>query len=218
MRDFQLQVLQDGPFAGQQQLVVANAGQLAAEADRHASLQAELPFLELAAGQHAEGGRAGLIEVVLPFWLIKLVAQAEPAIAADGIETRQQEVAGGDQFQLATLDFPLLLADFHAARQRFAVDAGPIECHAGGRRLVGRANQPAVGHRQTHDVPQAIFGAEHIGERLFDLGAEQEVLRAGLGFAVGAAAAASRCGYRAAVFFQVSSALSRPILRASRSR
>ena len=39
----------------------------------------------------------------------QLVAQAEPAIAADGVEPRQQQVAGGDQLQLAPLDFPLLL-------------------------------------------------------------------------------------------------------------
>ena len=118
----------------------------------------------------------------------QLVAQAEPAVAADGIETRQQEVACGDQFQLATFDFPLLATDFHAARERFAMDAGPIERHAGGRRFVRRANQLTVGHRQTHDVPQTIFVFEHIGERLLHLRAEQEVLRPGLGLAVGTAA------------------------------
>ena len=169
--------------------MVPNAGQLAAEADRHRRLQARVAIPGIRRSSSTPNADEPCCVEIAMVLVDQLVAQAEPAIAADGIETRQQEVAGGDQFQLATLDFPLLPADFHAARERFAVDAGPIERHAGRRRLVARANQPAVRHRQTHDVPQPVFVAEHFGERLLHLRAEQEVLRAGLGFAVGAAAA-----------------------------
>src|SRR5436190_11274615 len=107
---------------------MTNAGKFAAETDRNVHLQAELPFLEFAAVEHSEGGRARNIEVTMVL-VDQFVAQAEPAVTADCVESRQQEVACRNQLEFAPFDFPLLATDFHAARERFAMDAGPIECN-----------------------------------------------------------------------------------------
>src|SRR6187401_894189 len=107
--------------------MMPHAGELAAEADRNRGLQAQLPVLEFAARHHTER-RGALLREVAVILVDELVAQPEPAIAANRINTRQQEVAGGNQFKFTSLDLPLFAADFHPSGQRFTMNATPIEC------------------------------------------------------------------------------------------
>ena len=65
MRDFKLQVLQQGTFASDQQLMVPHAGEFTPEADRNRRLQPKLPFLEFAAREHAERRGALFSEVAM---------------------------------------------------------------------------------------------------------------------------------------------------------
>ena len=47
-----------------------------------------------------------------------------------------------------------------APAQAFGLQVVPVEIQARRRRLVGRAYQPAVRGRETHQIAQAILGAE----------------------------------------------------------
>ncbi len=104
---------------------------------------------------------------------------------APTIQPRQQQVLRGDQFHFALLDAPLLLTQFDRAAHRFGVNFAPIEQHVGIGRLVGGANQPAIGGGQAHHITQAVFGSVNIRQPGFQRRSEQEVLFARLSFAIG---------------------------------
>src|SRR5262249_14502402 len=118
----------------------------------------------------------------------QLVAEALPTVETCGVQTWQEQVASGDQFQLALLDEPFLLADFDAASESFAMNAGPVEGNPSRGGLVRGPDQAAIGHGNSHQVAQAIFSTIELSEGRFDLRAEQEVLRSRFGFAIGATA------------------------------
>ena len=106
----------------------------------------------------------------------------------DGVQSRQEVVLGGDQFQFALLDPPPLAAKLDAAAEGLGVDLRPVERHLGGGRLVGRPDQPPVGRRQAHDVAETGLGFVEALQGRLDGAAEEEVLFAGLGLLVGLAA------------------------------
>ena len=194
VRCLEFLVLQSGPLAGQLQLVVPDRGEFAAEAERHQELSARLPFLKLSAEQRGVGigapQRIGIVRLVRVVVLVdEFLPHAEETPAAHEVEPGQDHVLGRRQLQLLLLDHPLLLAKLGRPRQGLDQGLLPIERDAGGGRLVRRPDQSAVAGRDTHHVTKPVFAAVDVGERLFDLAAEEEILLAGLGLLVGLTAA-----------------------------
>ncbi len=186
MRHFQFGFLQPGAFTGQQQLGVAHARHFATEPQRHRELDTDEPIGEFAAGQRLIAVRAALAEVAAAAVRFdQLFAQPDPLIVGHQVQSRQEEVLRGNQFQLAALDQPAVLAQFAAAGDGFAQRLGPVERHLGGGRLIDRPNQPAVAGRQPHQISKFRLGLVEPGQRPFHGGAEDEVLVARLGLFVG---------------------------------
>src|SRR5690606_29538471 len=117
VRDFELEVLQQGPLTGEQQLGVAYRVHLPAEAQGHGKLQAKFPFLVVARRQVLEGTRP-FSEQRSAVVADQVVTRTEPAVASHRVETGEEVVASGDEFEFATLDHPLLATDLHPPGER----------------------------------------------------------------------------------------------------
>ena len=194
VRHFHLLVLEAGAFTGELELIVADGGELAAEADRHEELCPGLPFLEPPAGERRVG--VGAVERVETFGVVgavvlidELLTHAEEPVVAVHVEPREKEVLRGDELEFLLLDHPLLPAELRRPGERFDERLLPIEGDAGGRRLVGGADEPAVGGREPHHVAEPVLAAVDVGEGVLDVAAEEEILLARLSFLVGLAAA-----------------------------
>ena len=87
------------------------------------------------------------------------------------------------------LTLPSLAAEIDVSGHGFALRLAPVEGDLGGHGLLGRPDQPPVGRRQAHHVTQLRLRGVHVAQPQFDLGAELEVLHAGLGFLFRLAAA-----------------------------
>src|SRR4051812_21089866 len=86
VRDGQLLILQAGPLASELELLVADFRELLAEAERHAQLEAELPFLILAIQQRGVGVASLEGEYAAAMGIDQRVARAKEAIEAHGIQ------------------------------------------------------------------------------------------------------------------------------------
>ena len=162
----------------------------AAETDRHLELQADLPFLEIAARQRLISVGAGRREIArLAARGEQVVAQPAPAIEGVDVQLRQEEVLRGDEFQFAAFHAPLDPPQFHVSHQGFAGNFVPVERHLGRGRLVDGTNQAPVGRRQCPSgsavsLPLRTSDAQ----RLLGGAAEEVVLLVGLGLGAGFAA------------------------------
>ena len=194
------------------QFGVADRGGALAEADRDVQLDADLPFLEVAAHQI----HVGIVES-RPTGRVageQVVAEAAPPLAGDRVEPRQQVIAAGDLFEFKPARDPALAAEFRAADERLAGDLLPIELDRCRDWFVGRTNQAAVAGREADQHTESAFsdldaaaaaeGAaaaavvdaraaeESAGQGVLDVFLKAIELLAGLGFFLRLAAAAAR--------------------------
>src|SRR5689334_4783342 len=97
VRHVELRVFEEGFFASQTQLGVANAGKGLPEADRHLILKQHAEFLEVAAGKLLPGAgtdRHPRVRIGTARGMNQVLADAEPAILRTDIELRQKLIAG----------------------------------------------------------------------------------------------------------------------------
>ncbi len=111
----------------------------------------------------------------------QVVAHAQPAITPHQIQLGQQLIAGQNQFRLPLLDLPPLPPQFRTANERFRMHGLPIVLHVGQRRTIDRTQQFAVGGRNAHQPPQAVFRHEQVPQGRLHLRTEEEILLARLG-------------------------------------
>ena len=90
---------QDRPFPGQQQFGVSHRHMALPESQGRCAFHAQLPLLKVAAGQVAVGVVKAVERVAVG--IEQIVSQAAPAVAADRIQSRQQEIPRGGQLQFA---------------------------------------------------------------------------------------------------------------------
>ena len=185
---FEFLFLEHCPISGEGELGVADAGHLLAESEGDRQFQSELPFLVSAAGHRSVSVGHVAIRVDLPGSLDEDIAQAEPAVAAHRVQSRQEIVLCGDQFKFALLDDPFLAAELDASRQPFGQNFVPIEPRHRPGGFVRGAEQPPVGRRKAERVAEHVFVLEQVGLRLLDDRLEEEILVSCLGFALDRAA------------------------------
>ncbi len=173
VRQLQFLFPQNGFVTGQLKFCILDAGQLAAEAQGDASLQANLPLLEVSVHQVSKGvikAAAKPVSFIAKIWaalktaagIDQPVPKSQPAVLAHGVQAGQQVIFGRNQFQLALLDPPLLLPQIDVAAQRFSQHLVPLKRNLGRQGLVGRPDQPPVGGRESHQVPQPAFHTQQL--------------------------------------------------------
>ena len=120
VRNFELEVLEQSPFASNEQFLMSYAGEFLAEADRDGKLQAQLPLLEAAVEvklPNADAGTElpliGLTTGVLD-WLISWSPNPIQRYVPVASNRGSNKISGSNQLQFTLLDLPLFLTDFDA--------------------------------------------------------------------------------------------------------
>src|SRR4051794_26868620 len=102
MADIEFGIFQDGLFASEAELSMADSSELAAETDGHLILEQQAEFLKVAAQQLVPGTRADLHtrhRIGAAAGVHEVLTNAKPAILGAHIELRQEQIAGKNQFQ-----------------------------------------------------------------------------------------------------------------------